>query len=310
MTKTISDVRVVATSFIVSISDVVLNLVIFILTGSTVMFSQALQGLSDLVTGGILYHGVRRSKRKANQMYQFGHGREVFFWVLLAGIIMFVGTGGMSLFFGYEQFVNPTPITNAWLAIAMLTFGLTSNAYSFSLSVKRLARIDPKHHWYHQLIHSSIVETKATFLIDFLGTLSAFLGLIAMSLYIATGNPLFDGLGSMVIGASMMFVALILINDVRSLIVGRAVEPQVTERIIGSAQSVDGILSVLDLRTMYLGSAKLLVIVEVHVKDDLDTEQIEKLIDNVKEVVQLNVPEVHHIQVEVETPDTIITKVK
>ena len=59
----VSDVRVVLTSFVVSIFDVALNLLVALVTGSTVMLSQALQGLSDLITGGILFMGVKRSKR-------------------------------------------------------------------------------------------------------------------------------------------------------------------------------------------------------------------------------------------------------
>jgi cation diffusion facilitator family transporter len=303
MAKSISDIRVVATSFVVSILDVAINLVISVITGSTVVLAQALQGLSDLVTGGILYKGVRRSSRQADSLYQFGHGREIFFWVLMAGIVMFVGTGGMSVYFGAQQFISPQPVESVWLGIGTLLFGLATNGYAFSLSVKRLNRLDPSKRWHHQLLHSSIVETKATFLIDLLGTTSAIFGFIALLLYAITGNARFDGLGSIIIGLSMMCVAVMLVNDVRSLIVGKAVESHVADRIIGSAQTVEGVQSVLDLRTMYLGSARLLVIIEVHVQDGLDTDQIEKIVDNIKVVVQVNVPQVHHIQVEIETPD-------
>lgn len=301
--KTISDLRVVSTSLAVSVSDVVLNVVVAFFTGSTVMLSQALQGLSDLLTGGILFLGVRRSRRKADSRYQFGYGREVFFWVLLAGIIMFLGTGAASVYLGYSQVADPTAVSNVWLALAMLTFGFATNGYSFSLSVKRLHRLHPGVSWLHQLLRSSVVETKATFLIDFLGTFAAFMGLIALLIYTVTGNPIYDGLGSISIGLGMMFVAVLLVRDVRDLIVGKAVEPEVSQRIIDAAQSVAGINSVLDLRTMYLGSARILVILEVHLHDTLTTDQIEKIIDNVKHIVQKNVPEVHHIQVEVETPD-------
>ena len=101
----------------------------------------------------------------------------------------------------------------------------------------------------------------------------------------------------------MMTGAVLLIRDVRDLIVGKAVEPEIAQRIIGAAQSVTGVSSVLDLRTMYLGSAKILVILEVHIHNNFTTDEIEKIVDNVKEVVSENVPEVHHIQVEIETPD-------
>lgn len=303
MTKQISDVRVVATSLTVSVSDVLLNLLVAMFTGSTVMLSQALQGLSDLVTGGILFLGVKRSSRKADLNYQFGYGREIFFWVLIAGMFMFIGTGAVSFYLGYQQFVNPHAIEHAGFAFAMLAWGFITNLYAFRLSLKRMHRSSLTKGWWHQLLRSSIVETKATFLIDLLGTVAAFLGFAALLTYALTGNVQFDGIGSIVIGISMMLVSMLLIRDVRDLIVGKAVDPEVSERIIGATQTVEGINSVLDVRTMYLGSAKMLVIIEVHVQDGLDTDQIESIVDNIKTVVQQNVPEVHHIQVEVETPD-------
>lgn len=303
MAKSISDVRVVVTSLVVSVSDVVLNLVVAIFTGSTVMLSQALQGMSDMVTGGILYLGVKRSKREADLKYQFGYGREIFFWVLIAGIFMFIGTGGLSFYFGYQQFTRPHPIEHTGFAFAMLVWGFFTNMYAFSLSLRRMHRSSATRGWWHQLLRSSIVETKATLLIDFLGTLAALLGFMALLTYVLTGNVQFDGVGSMVIGISMMLVSVLLIRDVRDLIIGKAIDTEVSDRIIGATQTVPGILSVLDLRTMYLGSAKMLVIIEVHVQDGLDTDKIESIVDNIKTVVQRNVPEVHHIQVEVETPD-------
>lgn len=306
--KKISDIRVVATSFIVSISDVVLNFAVALFTGSTVMLAQGMQGLSDLITGGVLFIGVKRSSRKADSKYHFGYGREVFFWVLMAGILMFLGAGGVSAYFGWQQVINPTPITNSWLALVMLVFGFCTNGYAFSLSFRRLRRLYPGVSWFQQLLRSSVVETKATFLIDFLGTTATVFGFAALSFYVFTGNPVFDGIGSMVIGLSMMCAAALLIRDVRDLIVGRAVEPETTQRIIGAAQSVPGVQSVLDLRTMYLGSAKILVILEVHMQDGLETSQIEKITDNVKEVVRENVPEAHHIQVEIETPENELTR--
>jgi cation diffusion facilitator family transporter len=302
-TKSPSDIQVVSTSFVVSISDVLLNMLVALMTGSTVMISQALQGLSDLMTGGLLFLGVKRSKKEADLRYQFGYGREIFFWVLMGGIFMFMGTGGLSFYFGYQQITHPEPIRNVALAFAMLGFGLLTNGYALSLSIKRLHHVDADLSWWRQLLHSSIVETKATLLIDFMGTIAAFLGLIALSFYAFTGNAQFDGLGSMFIGASMMVASLLLIKDVRDLIVGRSVDVEVAEEITQATESVTGIRSVLDLRTMYLGSAKLLVIIEVHVEDGLETDEIEKVIDTVKDVVTANVPQVHHIQVEIETPD-------
>lgn len=301
--KKISDVHVVATSSLVSILDVGLNLILALITGSAVMISQALQGLSDLTTAGILYFGVKQSKRGADEQYQFGHGREVFFWVLIATFIMFIGTGGLSIYFGYQQIANPQPVQHIFWAIFMLIFGFATNFYAFRLSLIRLKQNGDKKSWWRQLLSSSIVETKATLLIDFLGTFGAVLGLVALLTYLMTNNAKFDGLGSIAIGLSMMFGAFMLTRDVRDLIVGKAVDDSVAKKIIRVAKKVEGVNDVLDLRTMYLGSEKLLVILEVHIKDELDTDEIEEIVDAVKDTVHKAIPEVHHIQVEVETPD-------
>ena len=303
MSKQISDLRVVATSALVSVSDVVLNIVIAIVTGSTVMLSQALQGVSDLVTGAILFFGVKRSRRSADVNFQFGYGREVFFWVLVAGIVMFVGTGGISLYLGYKQFVNPSQLENIWAALIMLVVGFSTNFYAFRLSFKRLKQRSGRRGIIKHLVNSSIVETKATFIIDFLGTIAAMFGFVALMLFVVTGNAQFDGLGSVVIGLSMMIGAILLMRDVRDLIVGKAVDDETSREIMKAATSVDGVNSVLDLRTMYLGSERLLVILEVHVEDNRDTDEIEKITDEIKQIVSSLVPIVEHIQVEIETPD-------
>jgi cation diffusion facilitator family transporter len=304
MSKKISDNRVVLTSSVVSVGDVAINLAVGIITGSTVMFAQALQGLSDLITSGLLLYGVGRSKQKTNTRFQFGYGREIFFWVLMAGIIMFLGTGLISIIMGFQQFRDPQVIQTVYLALGILVFNLITNGYAFSLSVRRLKEQSPDATpWWSRIAHSSIVETKATFFVDLLGMLAAVIGLVAIVALILTGDARLDGIGSMAIGIAMMLAAGFLIHDVRQFIVGRAASPQLVDDIITAVEKIAPVHSVLDLRTMYLGSGKLLIIIEVHLKDSLTTESIEKTIDIIKQNVNQSIPGTHHIQVEVETPN-------
>lgn len=303
MSKNISDTRVVVSSLLVSAADVVLNVLVAMLTGSAVMLSQSLQGLSDFTTSAILYKGTKQSRRTANDKYQFGFGREVFFWVLMSSVVMFIGTGGLSLYFGYHQIITPEPVHHIWAALATLFISLIYNSFAFWLSFRRLSTLDATRSWWQLLVSSSIAETKATFIINFLAALASVLGLIAFGLFALTGNAQFDGWGSVIIGITMMITAALLIQDMRGLLVGKAVDIKIRQRIIDAAQSVPGVITVLDLRTMYLGSGKKFAILELHLQDGLVTDQIEAITDTVKQVVQTNIPEVHHIQVEVESPE-------
>lgn len=301
--KQIQDTKVVGTSFVVSISDVTINAIVAAITGSVVMLSQALQGLSDLLTTGLLYRGVKVSKRKRDAKHHFGYGRELFFWVIIAGVFMFFGTGMLSAYFGFQQFLNPQPLDDISLAIVVLFISLVANAYAFSLSVRRLKRSVSGKSWLRHVRKSSMVETKSTFLIDFLGTLAAVVGLIALTLFTLTGNAQFDGLGGMTIGVLMMIGSTLIIIDVKGLIVGRAVSREVAQKINIAALGIEHVERVLDLRTTYIGSAKILVIIEVHLDDRLTTDEIEAISDKIKSAIQRDVPQTAIVQVEVETPD-------
>ena len=94
-----------------------------------------------------------------------------------------------------------------------------------------------------------------------------------------------------------------IITDVKGLIVGRAVSREVAQKINVAALSVQHVERILDLRTTYIGSARLLIIIEVHLDDHLTTNEIELISDEIKSAIKLDVPHAHIIQVEIETPD-------
>lgn len=299
----ISASRVVITSFMVDLSDIVLNVLAALLSGSIVMLTQSLQGAADLLTSGLLWLGVSRSKRAAKRS-SFGYGRELFFWILMAGVSMFVITAGLSFYLGLERFLHPQPVTDLAFAYAVLAIGIATNFYAFRLSLARLGG------WRLSLrkavsvvTNSNLIESKSTLVLDMMGTIASLLGLAALIIYGITGNYRWDGLGAMIVGAASAFFAVLLIAEVRDLIAGRSASPEIKKQISTAAQAVNGVIDVLDLRTMMLGSENLLVNIEVHFEQQLRTPEIEKITDEIKRAIKRAVPIVQHVQVEVETPN-------
>lgn len=305
--RRLTDKNVVGTSLVVSISDVLLNLLVAIITGSRAVLAQALQGLSDLTTAGILYAGVLRSQKLPDKKHPLGYGREIYFWVLIAGMLMFIGTGLLTVYIGLRQVVSPGIIENVALGFGMLMFGLITNFYAFSKSVRRIKHKNSTRSLWRQFRDSPMVETKATFIVDLLGTLSAALGFIALTVYILTGNVRYDGIGSMLVGLSMMAGAVILVLDVRDLIVGKSVPSWVVRKIRAATLSHAEVEEILDLRSLYLGSNNIMVLLEVHLSENLTTNQIERLIDKIRADIMRKVPHAYHLQIEVETPDRELT---
>ena len=299
----ISGDRAVAVSSLVSMGDVAFSFIVAALTGSSVMFAQGLQGAADSITTIFLFIGLRRSKKKATKDYPFGYGRELFFWVLIASVFAFLFSGGLATYRAVQQILDASSIDSVQIALLALTFGFFTNGFSFLTSFRRLKQQAEGESYIAYLRYSSLVETKMTLLVDFLGTLSAFFGLISLGLFVITSNPVFDGLGALIIGVLTGLGALIVIFDLRDLIVGRSPQPQTLKAIYKSAKSVEGVIDVLDMRAIAIGSGKVLAILEVHFKDGYSTDEIEKVTDNIKEAVLKEVDQVSQVQVEAETPD-------
>ena len=300
----ISAQKVVLTSFIVDTLDVVINLIVMLATGSVVMLSELLQGGADLVAAGMLLIGLKRSRPPADKQHPFGQGKEIYFWTLLSALVMFTVAAGFSLYFGWQRFIKPEPVHNIYLAYGGLIFATITNGYAFSLSFRRLLGSRNPKRILNIFLQSSLVESKNTFILDFMGTSAAFIGLIALILYQVTGEMRFDGIGAMSMGIVLSVLAFFLVLGVKDFLIGKGASAEIEQQIRDAALTVPQVLEVLDLKTMQIGVGKLLVNLEVHMKDRLTTDELEILTDKIKSRVRQEVPSIGHIQVELESPDS------
>lgn len=297
----ISSKKVILTSFTVDFIDVILSLAVAIITGSIIMLSELLEAVADLTASAFLIIGLNRAQKTPDKSHPFGYGRELYFWTLISALLMFGFTATFSFYLGWQRFINPQPIHNINFAFVVLAVALFSNGYSFSLSLRRLLRKRNFNQIGPVFFRSSLVETKTTFILDLMGTTAAFLGLIALYIYRISGDLRYDGLGAMVIGVVLAILSYFLILSIRDLVVGKSASRAVEEQIRKTTFSIPEVKEVMDLKTMHIGSEKLLVNIEVNLEDNLTTNEIEKLIDKIKDRIQKEIPQVKHIQVELET---------
>lgn len=295
----ISARRVVWVSFLVDFSDILLSFLVTLLSGSVVMLSQVLQGLVDLSASGFLVLGIRLARKPADQTHPFGHGREVYFWSLLSSLLMMGITATLSLYFGWQRFLRPEPVDYLPFAFLSLLITLITNGYAFSLSVKRLLRNYPARAIVPIFFRSSLVETKTTFILDLMGTLASFLGLLSLGIYQYGGDQRFDGLGAMGIGLMLIIFSFFLLIGVKDLLVGRSASPEVEEKIKVVAKAVVGVVSVAGVKTMYIGPESLLVNVDVVLERDLRTAQIEEIVSVLHREIKTKVERAAEVQVEI-----------
>lgn len=303
--KKITARRVILTSFVVDLLDIVLNFSVAILSGSVIMVTQVLEAIADLTASGFLLIGLRRSMRKEDKTHPFGYGREIYFWTLLSAIVMFGITSTLSFYFGWQRFHHPQPIHDVQIALLVLMITFFTNFYAFFLSFRRLLRKRHVKQIIQIFYRSSLVETKTTFILDLMGTLASLVGAIALGIYVLSGDMRFDGFGAMTIGATLAVFSIFLLLGIRDLLIGKSASRETEEKIAKAALSVKEVQQILDIKTLHVGPERLLVNLDVHMSQHLSTGELEKLIDKIKENIREQVPSVKYLQVELETPDKV-----
>lgn len=294
--------KALMTSFLVDCFDLVSNIVVAIITGSVIVLAEAMQGLADLCSVALLLIGHKRSRKKADTKHQFGYGKELYFWALLAAVVILLITATLSVYFGLQKFLHPEPVEWTLLAYIVLLVAISTNLYAFGVSARRLLEGKSFAELPKTFAASPLLAPKTTTILDAMGAVAALFGLINLSIYSITGDARFDGVGAMAIGAVLAFFATMLLIGIRGFVAGRSVPPAQARKIRQVAGAVQGVQEVLGLRTMLLGSESTLVIIDVHLADNLKTDDIEIIIDHIQHAVIQAVPGDTQVQVEIETP--------
>ena len=299
--KRITAKKTVTTSFLVDLADIIMNVIVMSITGSVVMLAEALEGGSDLLASAALLIGLSISKRRADKRHPFGYGKALFSWTLISALIMLIFAAGLSFYFGLKRFLDPHEIKSIYLAYGALGISIISNGYSFSLSTRRLLNGERFKNIIKIFLKSTHVETKNTFILDFTGTAAAVMGMISLIIYQAAGLQQFDGLGGMLIGLLIAFSSVVLIAGVKNFLIGKRATPAIEKQIKMAALRVKNVTEIFELHTMYLGSEKLLIHLDIGIEDPITLKDIEAVVEKVKEGVKKEVPIAYSIQIETKT---------
>lgn len=292
--------KIILTSFFVDFLDVFLSFIVAVLSGSVVMLTQMLEGLADLSASGLLLIGLTRSLRKEDKTHPFGYGREIYFWTLLSALLMFGITSTLSFYFGYKRFLAPQLLHDINLALFVLLLTFFTNTYAFTLSLLRLLRNRSLFSIFSIFFKSSLVETKTTFTLDLMGTLASFFGLIALVVYKITGDGRYDGLGAMAIAVTLAIFSIFLVLGIKDLLVGRSASEETEKKIKDAVRSVKNVDGLSDLKTLHLGSEKLLVSLDVDIKNGLKRREVERIVGEIELKIKKLLPSAKYVFVELE----------
>ena len=224
-----------------------------IFTGSGAMLAEAIHSLADTGNQMLLLLGLRQAKRPPSPDYPLGHGKEIYFWSFIVALILFSMGGLFSIYEGYHKLQEPEPLKTPYIALAVLLFSLAAESVSLWGCVREVNKERASRgfvRWFRETRNSAL-------LVVFGEDIAALLGLVFASLAVAltmvTGNPVYDALGSMMIGLLLVTIAVFIGLETKSLLVGQGIDPVIKQQMIIMLRQRPEIAGVLNLLTLQLG---------------------------------------------------------
>jgi divalent metal cation (Fe/Co/Zn/Cd) transporter len=176
--------------------------------------------------------------------------------------------------------------------------GLVLEGYSLRTAVKESSTLKGESGWWHFIRHSRNPELPVVLLEDFGALIGLVLALIGIGLAAITGDARWDAYGTIAIGVLLVAVALVLVVEMKSLLIGESAREPMSRSIVDAIEGTDHVVRVLHMRTQHLGPEELLVAAKVEFDERLDSENLTEVIDRAEANVRAVVPIARMIYIE------------
>ncbi|GMQ84914.1 MAG: cation diffusion facilitator family transporter [Acidimicrobiia bacterium] len=271
------------------------------ISGSSAMLSEGIHSLADTGNQIFLLRGHAVSAREPDVQHPYGRGKELYFWAFMVAVVLFVGGSVLSIISGIDRIRNPEGSGEGgfWLSMGVLAIAALFEA---SIAFRPAVRQFNAGRSGRSVIRA-IRESKDPSLVVVLFEDAAALvgvGIAAIGLILArvTGDGVWDGLASVLIGVLLAGVAWFIATEMKSLLIGEAATREERSRIRAATLGVDEVQRIDRLLTMQLGPEEILVNMDVAFDDGLDTDQMEAVIKHIEAVIEESVPSARKVFIE------------
>ena len=268
------------------------------ITGSSAMLSEGIHSAVDTFNGILLLVGLRLSQRPATETHPFGHGKELYFWSLIVAVVIFGLGGGMSMLEGIQHIRHPEPMRDPKWNYVVLGLATLFEGGSFALALRQFFRASGDQPFWNAL-HRSKDPTTYTVLAEDSAALAGLL-IAAIGIYLShrLGIPELDGAASVVIGMLLAGVAVVLVSQSRSLLIGEGVRPETARDIRRLALAQTSVRQVGRVLSMYIGPDDVLVTVDLDFNEGTATGSAAATIAVIQRQVRERYPMIKRLFIE------------
>ena len=277
-------------AFVANIGIAIAKFIGFVITGSSAMLAEAVHSVADAGNQGLLALGGRRARRAPTPLHPFGYGRARYFWSFVVAVVLFSLGGVFSLYEGWQKISDPHEVTSPVVAFVVLGAAIVFEAFALRTAVKH-ARPELNGRTWTQYIRTSRSPELPVLLLEDLGALVGLvLALAGIALALLTGNPIFDGVGTLAIGLLLVAIAIVLAVEMKSLLIGEAAAPDDLRKIEAALTGSRDVRKLIHMATQHLGPQDLLIGAKVEFDAGLSVAELSAAINAAEERVRAAVP--------------------
>ena len=267
-------------------------------SGSSSMLAEGVHSLADSGNQLLLMLGGRQAKKRADKEHPFGYGRERYVYAFVVSIILFSVGGVFSLYEGIEKLRHPHALDNIWVPLLVLVIAIGLESFSLRTAVRESTPLKGAQSWAQFIRRAKAPELPVVLLEDVAALIGLVFALFGVGLTAITGNGVFDGIGTLLIGTLLIAVAIVLGIETKSLLVGEGASDDDLAAIERAVLDGDEVERIIHMKTLYLGPDELLVATKVAVAGDDRLAEVANAIDVVEARIRKAVPVARVIYIE------------
>jgi len=277
-------------AFFANLGIAIAKFIGFLVTTSSSMLSESIHSLADTGNQALLLLGGRRAKLKATPTHPFGYGRERYFWSFVVALVLFSLGSLFSLYEGLHKLEHPEPLESPQWAIGILLFAIALESYSFRTAIVESNHVRGDATWVQFIRRAKIPELPVVLLEDLGALVGLAFALMAVSASAITEDGTYDAYGTLAISALLFAIAVVLMIEMKSLLIGEGASPEDELAIVAAIESSPEVRSLIHLKTEHLGPEELLVAAKVEFEGDLTVAQLAEAINALEGRVREAVP--------------------
>lgn len=307
--------RAVVVAMLANLGIAFTKFLAWLLTGASSMLAEAVHSVADTSNQALLLIGGRRAAREPTPDHPFGYGRVRYLYAFIVAIILFTLGGLFALYEAWHKYTeiregHPNELLESqwwWVPIVVLLAAMAMEGTAMRTAIMESNKVRGRKNWIQFIRRAKSPELPVILLEDSGALLGLTFALIGVGLSLLTGNAYWDVAGTVAIGVLLVIIAVVLIIEMSSLLVGEGATKDVVDRITAALMEDGQIDRVIHLRTLYIGPENLLVAAKIAITAAQPGDQIAAAIDGAEARVRAAVPEAQTIYLEPDLDRSVAT---